>query len=367
MSTDAAPRALDTAVLSERPRRAELRRFWREFVAAHPQVRDLRARFRLLIFTVGAFSCAIGLLAMGVGVTAQIEESGFDEPDQLAGMGVVAGMFVIALVVLVWAARRTRARRSRPWRHWVLARFAARNGLRYLPGPFAGGPPVWRQRGDLIVARAMRATAVGGRPVEWADYELRYGTRGSSHTQFGGWIAIGLRRPLPHIVVRAAVRGSRAFSAAAVPAAAQHLSLEGDFDRHFSVYCPAGYERDALFLFTPDVMQRLIEGAGGWDVEIVDDMLMLVRARDVVTTGAADWIEVMRAAQALTGKLDQWERWRDDRVTVDAAPGALGLDLDTAAVAAPGRRLRMRWATVSGVWLGIAVAVLVGILALSRL
>jgi hypothetical protein len=54
-------------------------------------------------------------------------------------------------------------------------------------------------------------------------------------------------------------------------AAGQRLSLEGDFDQHFSLHSPHGYERDALYVFTPDLMALLIDETGDFDVEIVDE------------------------------------------------------------------------------------------------
>ncbi len=49
------------------------------------------------------------------------------------------------------------------------------------------------------------------------------------------------------------------------------LELEGDFGKHFELHVPAGYERDALYVLTPDVMQVLIDEAADRRVEIVDD------------------------------------------------------------------------------------------------
>lgn len=59
----------------------------------------------------------------------------------------------------------------------------------------------------------------------------------------------------------------------------QRLRLEGDFDRYFAVYVPPGYERDALELLTPDVMACLIDHGRHWDVEIVDDRLIVASHR----------------------------------------------------------------------------------------
>ena len=53
----------------------------------------------------------------------------------------------------------------------------------------------------------------------------------------------------------------------------QILSLEGDFSEYFTLYCPREYERDALYVFTPDLMALLIDQTSTFDVEIVDDWM----------------------------------------------------------------------------------------------
>ena len=94
----------------------------------------------------------------------------------------------------------------------------------------------------------------------------------------------------------------------------QRLSLEGDFDTYFSLYCPEGYERDALYLFTPDIMARFIDNAAALDVEIVDDWLFLYAKTDLSTLNPAMWAWLFSCVAALLTKLDQWARWRDDRL-----------------------------------------------------
>ena len=104
----------------------------------------------------------------------------------------------------------------------------------------------------------------------------------------------------------------------------QRLSLEGDFDRHFSLYCPVGYERDALYLFTPDIMARFIDHAAALDVEIVDDWLFLYGQRQFSTLDPATWAWLFSVVGALLDKFAQWARWRDERLAMDAAaPGAV--------------------------------------------
>jgi hypothetical protein len=94
---------------------------------------------------------------------------------------------------------------------------------------------------------------------------------------------IQLDRALPHMVLDAVqndrkILGQRVSNLPARFDLAQRLSREGDFDRYFTLYAPADYERDALYVFTPDLMALLIDEAGSgeggsMDVEIIDDRM----------------------------------------------------------------------------------------------
>ncbi|HVO28891.1 MAG TPA: hypothetical protein VMT81_02845, partial [Candidatus Paceibacterota bacterium] len=48
------------------------------------------------------------------------------------------------------------------------------------------------------------------------------------------------------------------------------VKLEGDFNQYFSLSIPKGYEVEALEIFTPDIMQELIEKAKRFSLEIVN-------------------------------------------------------------------------------------------------
>ena len=167
----------------------------------------------------------------------------------------------------------------------------------------------------------------------------------------------------------------------------QRLSLEGDFDKYFTLYCPEGYEQDALYLFTPDIMARFIDSAAQLDVEIVDDWLFLYTKREASTLDPATWAWLFGAVGALMTKLDQWARWRDDRLIKEQgrASAAIGAPMtavgDTAAsgshalpfsppagmltpppgVARQGRRLKR-----SGSWVFVVVIVMAVLWFVSR-
>jgi hypothetical protein len=127
----------------------------------------------------------------------------------------------------------------------------------------------------------------------------------------------------------------------------QVLSLEGDFDRYFTLYCPRQYERDALYVFTPDLMALLIDEAAPYDVEIIDRWLFVYAARPFPLADPHTYQRLLRIVATVGRKaLSQTDRYRDERVG----------DFDANIVAPAGRRLR------SGI--PIATLIVVGVVAL---
>ncbi len=59
--------------------------------------------------------------------------------------------------------------------------------------------------------------------------------------------------------------------------ASQRLSLEGNFDQYFDLYCPQQYEIETLALLNPSFMTTLIDSSGNYDIEINDTHLALCR------------------------------------------------------------------------------------------
>ncbi len=251
----------------------------------------------------------------------------------LASVGEAIGTFAVAgiLPFLIFAGAAAlivmlavRGWRGAQERRYRLDRFATANGMTYLPSLASPTLP-----GMIFSAGSSRSASdlVRGqhpRFVEFANYQYTTGSGKNRTTHKWGYVAIKLDVPLPHIVLDA-TSNNGLFGSSNLPASFdkdQRLSLEGDFDRHFSLYCPQGYEADALYLFTPDIMARFIDNAAALDVEIVDDWLFLYVKRDFSTLDPATWAWLFGSVGALLDKLAQWARWRDDRLSRDAAaPG----------------------------------------------
>jgi hypothetical protein len=242
----------------------------------------------------------------------------------VGAIGSVLPLVVMAAVLTAAALFMWRRSRARDERWFRLDRFAAANGMSYLPGlqsPVLPGMifTVGNSRSSSDIIR-------GDEPrfVEFANYEYTTGSGKNRTTHRWGYVAIKLDVPLPHIVLDAT--SNNGLFGSNLPASFdrdQRLGLEGDFDEFFSLYCPAGYERDALYLFTPDIMARFIDNAAALDVEIVDDWLFLYGKREFSGLDPATWAWLFSVVAALLDKFAQWARWRDERLQADAAAAAL--------------------------------------------
>lgn len=326
---------------------------------------DRTSRVIAIVYVVLFAPLSVVLLALGISRgSAQLAASG-------VALLAMAGF-------AIWFAP-LRGRRGDPEKAYRLRRFAEANGWEHHPGyddPALPGTIFRRGEAprsrDLVRIRAPRF-------VEFGDFRHTVPAARKPRETTWGYVAVRLDAPLPHLLLDAVATRPR--DGAKLPAhlaPQQRLSLEGDVDRHFSLFCPAGYETDALYLFTPDLLARLIDGAPDLDVEIVDDWLFLYAyGREGSTLDPARWAQLFAVVGMLLDRLAAWGRWRDERLT--AMPGSAAAAPPVApdheeiaplrapaeiprGVASPGRRLARRDRTVATVLIVVG-AVLAGSIA----
>lgn len=366
--------------------------------AARAFTARLRAEGRLpavnTVVVVVAYVFAFGLIGgAGVFLVVLLTIFGSVIGEGAVILGLIFSIPILlglgALVAALFAVRH--GQRKQEDRRWRLAGFARDVGMEYvaaLPGPALPGA-IFQIGGDRTAYDLVRSSHP--RFVEVGNHSYTVSNGKNTTTSRWGYIAVRLDVPLPHIVLDAMGNGARL----GLWERGQHLSLEGDFDRYFRLYCPAGYERDALYLFTPDVMARFVDTASPLEVEIIDDWLFLYSPTELSTLDPARWAWLFSVIAALLDKLEQWGRWRDDRLpraVEPAAPAASGMFAGSATpapvasalpspdavaaalapapvgVAPPGRRLRRSRAwiiallAVAGVMVAVVAVFLVGIL-----
>lgn len=159
------------------------------------------------------------------------------------------------------------------------------------------------------------------------------------------YLQLALPRRLPHLMIDA--RGNGGLRS--MLSGTQKLSLEGDFDRYFSVYVPAGYERDALELLTPDVMVCLIDHGRSWDIEIIEDRLVVASHRAGRSSDRAEYTAMLYFSELIGAELGhQAQTYSDPRA-----------ERPRSQVAEAGRRLRRRSAAwVTAAFFGVVAVML---------
>jgi hypothetical protein len=268
------------------------------------------------------------LLGAGVAVLLVMDVLVFvQQTTRPTGLGTVMSYYPllgVGIAVLVAVLRVRHWRRHDPTtRRYRLDRFARANGATYVPVVRTLSRPGMMFETGTIRATFDMITWQGPRFVEIGDHEYKPSPF-QKNSERRGYIGLRLDVALPHIVLDSVandLRGEGTSLRFRVDAA-QRLSLEGDFDRFFSLSCPTGYERDALYLFAPDIMQRFVDHAAEFDVEIVDDWLMLSTRAKLATLDREKWRNVLDLVAALEEKLWQWGRWRDEQLVDGPRPGA---------------------------------------------
>lgn len=274
-----------------------------------------------------------------------------------SGLGTASPTSVIFPLVLIGAvvaviaiAGLRRLRSGGRWARWMrIARFAQANDMTF--SPVQGNPSY---PGEIfLLGRDRQAidhvTTSTGRFLDLGNYRWTTGSGKSQQTHTWGFMAMSLDRNMPNIVLDS--KANNTIFGSNLPATldrSQILHLEGDFDRYFTLYCPAQYETDALYIFTPDLMALLIDEAAPFDVELVDDWMFLYSNHAFDMTNPLIYERLFSIADTVGAKaLDQTEHYADARVG----------DFDANVVAPQGARLKHGVSVVAIAFVAIFLAV----------
>jgi hypothetical protein len=236
----------------------------------------------------------------------------FEAQDDVSIIALVA--FGIGIVPAVWIFSRVAKYRQRRARAARIQLFADKNNLKYEQrrgdSGYAGmyfslGDTRWRT--DII---STPSSVVPSIEIGSLHYTIEFdmGDFLARHIS-KGYLQIRLDRKLPHIVLDATSNDTKIFGKkiSNLPtrfSKSQKMNLEGDFNTHFSLYAPKGYERDALYIFTPDLMALMIDSVGAFDAEIVDDLLYIYNSQKPFDVADPLVLERLRSiVQIVGGKL----------------------------------------------------------------
>jgi hypothetical protein len=146
--------------------------------------------------------------------------------------------------------------------------------------------------------------------IEFGNLKSRAGGSTEWH-----YVAVTLPAALPHLVLDATSNDGIVSDLPGKVDRVQRLSLEGDFDRWFQLYAPVKYRSDALYFLTPDVMAALIDTASGYNVEIIDDTLVLFAPSAANFTTSGPWESIHAILGDVVSRIAaSARRYRDERV-----------------------------------------------------
>ena len=259
----------------------------------------------------------VGLCAYGAVVVSTQTSKVLNEGELAGAVGfgllniIMTLGFIAAIAGLIWYGIRLNKQR--------LARinqFATANGLVFRQNLGPGG-----LRGMIFDnGHSQKVTESLTFPdgIEIANYTFVTGSGKNRHTHNFGFVRVALKRALPNMVLDA--RHNNFLGLTNLPDVfhgSQRLRLEGDFNKYFDLYAPKQYERDALYVFTPDVMQVLIESGRKYDMEIVDNELFIYQPTFIDLSSEERLREALSATAAISTELrDQTKRYSDERAQV---------------------------------------------------
>lgn len=247
------------------------------------------------------------------------------------GWPVVAGLAVFTVMLWFtlgrWLVRilRREWRWRGSWEHrWRLNAFAQDNNLHYL----SRGSNLQRIGSILTGIRAkywdVFTTELDGRVVVFGNARSTM-TASQSHARDGwSFLAVKLPTNVPHMYLRPNTRRATLTPIISfIPG--QRMSLEGDFDRHFALFAPKDYQRDALYVITPDLMAMLIDELPGSYVETFADTLVVTTPRPMRFDHLDSWERVSRLLDTVVPKtVRQTRRYQDHRSEVGGEVGEKG-------------------------------------------
>lgn len=266
----------------------------------------------------------------------------------LTGVIVLVTIWVAFVAISVLIVRSVV--RGGRWERWYrLDNFARANGMIFSPTDADPQYPgaifqIGRARASVDHLRS-----ASDRFVDYGNYRYTTGSGKNQSTRTWGFMALQLDRALPNMVLDS--RANNGLFGSNLPAfftKDQILHLEGNFDQYFTLYCPKEYERDALYVFTPDLMALLIDTAAPFDVEIVDQWMFVYSSSAFDLRQPAIHQRLLGIVDTVGAKtLTQTDRYSDERVG----------DFSANTVAPQGRRLK-RGVSVGAIVLVVGVVVL---------
>ena len=296
---------IDYACLSYQPSSEELASFKKEV----PKV----AMEQAWVYPVSGIVSGLFVTAVTSFITIQYPEYWF-----------ITLALSLAIGAIVWSLTYVYGKKQ-IIRRYQLYNFSRANHFEYIPK--LGSGSAWGRVPELpgMIFGIGHSERIADQISHKQHFELAnyyYVTGSGKNQQSHDWayLKIPLKRRLPHMVLDAQKNNSKVFgfSLSNLPVSFkkdQTLQLEGDFNNYFTLYAPKQYERDALYVFTPDLMALLIDETHQYDVEIIDDALYVYSPQPFAVHDPKVFEHLMKIVTIVGGKMiNATDKYADERV-----------------------------------------------------
>jgi hypothetical protein len=304
-------------------------------IVFHPPVkRTAMSGTAKLLISVGAYA-GLGVIAIFFGritFDSIVRSSEGKAPTwafalPLLGMLVFAGATALLATIQI---RRSlaRDRLREPSIIDDLAPFAVANNLTYLAvtedPTYPGSMFTVQNAKEKRLTNHLQPTS--GREFDIGTFEYIVAEDSQRVRHAYGYVAVRLDHTLPNMVLSSIANRKKYANELPTIDASQTYRLEGDFNEYFRLYCPRGYEVDALYFFAPDLMELLVDEVGDFDVELVDDWLFVYSPQPF--DGVHLWERLFRIIDVVGAKAaKQGEHYVDDRSATPATIAPAGARL----------------------------------------
>ena len=192
----------------------------------------------------------------------------------------------------------------------LVQRVANQNGMLFRRDFYENSYPGFPFQQQMFVPRAIRTDE----PlfIEFGHLRPQHSQRRSQSAVTYTYLRIKLPKQLPHIILQRASLSSLVTFAPE----GEKLRLEGEFGDRFNLFAPRDYGRDALYIFTPDLMERFIDAAKEFDCEIIGDELYFYSHKKINLARPKNLGKLFGIIDVVLQKFErQSSRYRDERIT----------------------------------------------------
>lgn len=214
-----------------------------------------------------------------------------------------------------------------------LKRFASKNGYLYkyfTENGWGGG--LLFESGDTQNLQDKLSGAYKNKLFWLGNYSYATGFMKSREVYHTGVMSVKMPKHLPNVLIDtkkqvfgnlwgASYRGN------------QQFELEGDFNKYFTVYAPANYERDALYFLTPELMAKLIDIGQDYSLETIDDELKFYKKGKKFIFTESEIRNIFKIIDLLGGEFkDNAHQYQDERSAAYNIVGETGKKLKRFAI-----------------------------------